>query len=73
MPLSGSALKEPVQLSKLLAVGLKARLDETALVSLEDSWSWSELERVTDRLAANYLALGLRLFDMTSRACAARR
>ena len=63
MPRSGPPLKEPIRLSKLLDVGLKERPDETALLSLEDARSWSEVERVTDRLAANYLALGLRPGD----------
>ncbi len=63
MPLSGPALKEPVRLSKLLDAGLSQRPDETALLSLEDAWSWAELERVTNRLAANYLTLGLKPGD----------
>jgi len=63
MPLSGPALKEPVRLSKLLDAGLSQRPDETALLSLEDAWSWAELERVTNRLAANYLTLGLQPGD----------
>ncbi len=63
MPLSGPALKEPVRLSKLLDVGLRRSPDETALLSLEDAWSWAELERVTNRLAANYFTLGLKPGD----------
>jgi len=60
---SGPALESPVQLSKLLQVGLKDRPNEPALISLEDIWSWSELEQASNRLAANYLALGLKPGD----------
>ena len=37
--------------------------DAAALISLDESWSWSELERRASRLAAAYLALGLRPGD----------
>jgi hypothetical protein len=47
MPHAGPSLEKPVQLSKLLEVGLKDRPGEPALVSLEGAWSWSELERLT--------------------------
>jgi acyl-CoA synthetase (AMP-forming)/AMP-acid ligase II len=43
--------------------GWKDRPDQPALVSLEDAWSWRELDERTTRLAANYLALGLRPGD----------
>jgi acyl-CoA synthetase (AMP-forming)/AMP-acid ligase II len=56
---SGPTLDKPVQLSTLLAAGLKDRPDDLALLSLEDTWSWSELEARTNRLAAHYLTLGL--------------
>jgi long-chain acyl-CoA synthetase len=59
MPHSGPALEQPVQLSNLLQVGLKIRPNEPAVISLEDTWSWAELEETSSRLAANYLALGL--------------
>ena len=59
MPHAGPLLKEPVQLPSLLEVGLKHRPDGPALMSLEEAWSWSELERTANRLAAHYLALGL--------------
>lgn len=57
------SLDKPVQIASLVAAGLEARPDATALVSLEGAWSWSELERRTDRLAAHYLALGLKPGD----------
>jgi acyl-CoA synthetase (AMP-forming)/AMP-acid ligase II len=63
MPHAGPSLERPVQIASLLAAGLKDRPDATALVSLKGVWSWSELERRTDRLAAHYLALGLKPGD----------
>lgn len=59
MPHSGPSLDKPVQLSTMLEVGLKDRPGQPALMSLDDAWSWAELEQRTDRLAAHYLALGL--------------
>jgi len=48
----------------MLEVGLRARPDQPALISLqEESWSWSALERATSRLAAHYLWLGLKPGD----------
>jgi acyl-CoA synthetase (AMP-forming)/AMP-acid ligase II len=63
MPLEGPALGAPVDITLLLAAGLRDRPDAPALVSLEDAWSWRELDERTTRLAANYLALGLRPGD----------
>ena len=63
MPHSGPSLEEPVQLSKLLQMGLENSPDAAALVSRGTDASWSELDRVTGRLAANYLALGLKPGD----------
>jgi long-chain acyl-CoA synthetase len=63
MPHAGPALEAPVRLTKLLEAGLATRPDGAALISLEDAWSWSDLERRTGRLAAHYLALGLRPGD----------
>lgn len=42
---SGPSLDKPVQLPTLLEVGLKHRPGHPALMSLEESWSWSELEQ----------------------------
>lgn len=61
--LSGQPLDKPVQLTDLLAAGLERRPDGTALVSLEDRWSWAELAARSDRLAAHYRALGLQPGD----------
>jgi long-chain acyl-CoA synthetase len=60
---SGPSLDRPVQLPTLLEAGLKHRPDRPALMSLEESWSWPELEQRTDRLAGHYLALGLKPGD----------
>lgn len=59
MPHAGPALNKPVRLASLLERGLKTRPDAPALIALDETWSWSELERCTERLAARYLALGL--------------
>ena len=59
MPHAGPSLEDPKPLSDLLKVGLESRPDDPALVSMEGVWSWSDLDRAADRLAANYLALGL--------------
>jgi acyl-CoA synthetase (AMP-forming)/AMP-acid ligase II len=59
MPHSGPLLEAPIELSKLLHVGLNDRPNDAALVSMEGVWSWAELEQAASRLAANYLTLGL--------------
>ncbi|HUU65729.1 MAG TPA: class I adenylate-forming enzyme family protein [Methyloceanibacter sp.] len=63
MPHSGPSLAAPVHLPTLLQRGLQARPDEPAIVSMDEAWTWSKLERATSRLAANYLALGLKPGD----------
>jgi acyl-CoA synthetase (AMP-forming)/AMP-acid ligase II len=52
-------LDRPVTLARVLEVGLSTKPDEPALVSLERTWSWQELEDASNRLARQYLALGL--------------
>jgi long-chain acyl-CoA synthetase len=61
--IAGPTLKRPVTLASLLELGLKARPNEPALVSLERSWSWLELEQASTRLAGQYLARGLSAGD----------
>ena len=56
-------LEAPIQLSKLLQKGVNDRPHEAALVSMEGVWSWSKLEEATNRLSAQYLALGLKPGD----------
>ena len=41
MPHAGTLLEAPIQLSKLLHVGLNERPNEAAMVSMEGVWSWS--------------------------------
>ncbi len=63
MPQAGPLLEAPIQLSKLLQIGVNDRPHEAALVSMEGVWSWSNLDQATNRLAAQYLALGLQPGD----------
>jgi acyl-CoA synthetase (AMP-forming)/AMP-acid ligase II len=53
MPLSGPPLNEPVDLRRLLRTGLETRADEIALVYVEGGHTWRELDRASDRRAAN--------------------
>jgi acyl-CoA synthetase (AMP-forming)/AMP-acid ligase II len=52
-------LEQPIELAGLLEFGLSTKPDATALVSLERSWSWQELDQASNRLGAAYLSLGL--------------
>ena len=63
MPLSGAPLAGPVRIHDLLRQGLAASPNGPAIVSMDESWSWTELEEKTNRLASTYLALGLRPGD----------
>jgi long-chain acyl-CoA synthetase len=64
MLLEGAELASPAaQLNDLLAVGLRAAADDTALVSIARSMSWRELENESAALAGGYLSLGLREGD----------
>jgi long-chain acyl-CoA synthetase len=60
---SGAVLDQPVELGSLLDTGLKRGPDRSALRSLEEDWTWIELEERSSRLAAQYLALGLKPGD----------
>ncbi|HEU5306757.1 MAG TPA: class I adenylate-forming enzyme family protein [Acidimicrobiia bacterium] len=59
MPLEGRPLTALVDLRDLLRVGLDAEPDEVAVVSATDRMTWRELDAAADRLARNYVALGL--------------
>ena len=59
MPLEGRQLAAPVDLRDLLRVGLEAQPDAIAMSSATDRITWRELEEATDRLARNYVTLGL--------------
>jgi acyl-coenzyme A synthetase/AMP-(fatty) acid ligase len=59
MPLEGRSLTAPVDLRDLIGVGLAAEPDAVAVVSATDQMTWRELDVASDRLARNYVALGL--------------
>jgi long-chain acyl-CoA synthetase len=59
MPLEGPLLNAPVDLRDLLRVGLDTDPDAVAVVSATDQTTWRELDVASDRLARNYVALGL--------------
>jgi long-chain acyl-CoA synthetase len=63
MPHLGPSLDQAIPLSALLQAGLERSPDEAALLSRKGDASWSELEAVSNGLAANYLALGLKPGD----------
>ena len=63
MPLIGAPLSGPADLADLLAPAVADRPDETALVSASGTWTWQELSRAVDNLAAQFLAMGLRSGD----------
>jgi long-chain acyl-CoA synthetase len=56
---AGATLERPIELVRLLDVGLNHKPNEPALISLERTWSWRELDQASTRLAGRYLALGL--------------
>src|SRR6478609_8017007 len=59
MAILGPTLKQPVQLARSLEIGLTTKPDEPALISLERKWTWRELDEASNRLAQQYLTLGL--------------
>jgi long-chain acyl-CoA synthetase len=63
MPYAGPLLEAPLQLSDLLKIGLKNGSNDPAVTSMESVMSWSDVDRASSRLAANYLALGLERGD----------
>ena len=63
MPLAGSPLTDTFDLTKLLANGLASKPDDIVLHSAATRWTWRELERDTDRLAAHLIAIGLKPGD----------
>ena len=63
MPLSGSPLSSPVQLTEILSLGVKSKPDAAAVVSLSERITWCALDRVSTGLAAGYLGLGLKPGD----------
>ncbi len=63
MPLVGAKVEKPIVLARLLETGLNRASQEVALVSLERTWTWQDLEDHSNRLATQYLALGLKPGD----------
>lgn len=63
MPLIGATLSGPADLTDLLAPALSDKPDETAMVSVSNSWTWRELEREIDTVAAHLVSMGLRPGD----------
>jgi len=63
MPLEGRPLDAPVRLRDVLRVGLDTAPDAVAIRSAVDRMTWHELDETSDRLARNYLALGLQPGD----------
>ncbi len=60
MTIEGEPLERPAPpLDALLSIGLAATPDDTALVSVDRSLSWRELDRAGARLAGGYRGLGL--------------
>ena len=59
MAIVGPRLERPIQLANLLDVGLKTNPEDAALILLQRTWSWRELDDDSTRLAKQYLAMGL--------------
>jgi acyl-CoA synthetase (AMP-forming)/AMP-acid ligase II len=60
MPIYGPKLDDPITIADLLKHGLESKPDEDALISLESRLTWRGLDDASDRLAAGYLAHGLK-------------
>jgi len=63
MPVAGPPLEGPVRLAEILKIGLATKADEDALISTAKRVTWRKLDQTTDRLAGNYLTLGLKPGD----------
>jgi acyl-CoA synthetase (AMP-forming)/AMP-acid ligase II len=63
MPLSGPPLEKPIDVRNVLNRALACKPDEVALLSAEGGCTWRELDRASDRLAANMFQLGVRKGD----------
>jgi acyl-coenzyme A synthetase/AMP-(fatty) acid ligase len=59
VPIVGPSLKQPIRLANLLDAGLQSKPDDVALVLLNRTWTWRELEEDSTRLARGYLSIGL--------------
>ncbi|MEM6460421.1 MAG: class I adenylate-forming enzyme family protein [Pseudomonadota bacterium] len=63
MPTSGPLLEKPIRLAAILDTGLKRMADREALVSATRRVTWRTLDETSGRLAASYLAMGLKPGD----------
>src|SRR5262245_55758353 len=63
MPLEGREITVPVNIRDLARAGLDRDPSAVAIVSAEEQVTWRELEERSDRLARNYIGLGLRAGD----------
>ncbi|MEM7445751.1 MAG: class I adenylate-forming enzyme family protein [Pseudomonadota bacterium] len=65
MPLYGPSADgiEPVDISNVLAAGLRDHPDEVAVVSTKNSWTWRQLDKACERYAAHLYAKGIRKGD----------
>src|SRR5580704_7737022 len=63
MPLAGPPPTHVVPIDGLLARGLKTKPDDLALVGVKTQMSWRQVDELSARLAAQYLALGLQPGD----------
>lgn len=59
MPIYGPKLENPTTVLDLLNLGLETKPDEQAIVSLDTKFSWRDVDQLSTRLAAGYLAHGL--------------
>jgi long-chain acyl-CoA synthetase len=59
MPIAGPPLDAPVNLPRILKLGVESKPDADSLVSRRRRWTWRALDSVSTRLAGNYLDLGL--------------
>ena len=63
MPIAGPPLDKPVDLTRLLSLGLAAKPDGIAIASQATRWTWRELDETSTRLAHNLLDFGLKPGD----------
>jgi long-chain acyl-CoA synthetase len=59
MPISTPPPEYPIDLRKLLTKGLNNYPGAAALLTVDRSWNWRELDDASTHIAKNYLAMGL--------------
>lgn len=63
MPLAGPLLTQPNPIENILRQGLSKKPDDLALVSVKTRMTWRQLDEISNRLAVQYLAVGLQPGD----------